>query len=148
MADVLTITQDYVQERFTSAIRLYVGLGKKYSVEAVADASGIPYATMKAYHEGRNTPGLFNLLRIMAVLPPEFGNMILAATGYVLMPQDAGEATSLFLNRHAADFTSLCAQHLEDGRIDLGEEREQAPKVRALLAACTAWLKRHDRATS
>jgi hypothetical protein len=145
MSEPGDITQDAVQKRLTDALRRYVGLGRPFSVAEFAKATGIPERTIKSYQGGQATPGLAYLLRMMAVLPPEFADMVLipADLGNVSRIHRGPHGSSLDVHALASQLNSLIAQALaDDGIIDHLEEAEMEPTVRSLQARCNAWLSR------
>lgn len=144
MSEVNEITQDFVQKRLTEALRKHVGLGRPFSVAEFAAATHIPERTIKSYQGGQATPGLAYLLRIMAVLPPEFADMVLAPANLGNVSRiHRGQGTSLDVHALASQLNSLIAQALaDDGIIDHLEEAEMEPTVRSLQARCNAWLSR------
>lgn len=146
MSDVQIISPESSQKRLTEALRKYVGLGRPYSVAAFAKETGIPERTIKSYQGGQATPGLGYLLRMMAVLPPEFADMLLSLAGLGNVSRtDHGNANSLAVHALASELNSLIAQALaNDGIIDHKEEADMEPTVRSLQARCNAWLSRRE----
>ena len=146
MSDPYAISPEATQKRLTEALRRYVGLGRPFSVAAFAEATGIPERTIKSYQGGQATPGLGYLLRMMAVLPPEFADMVLALAGLGNVSRtDRSDANSLAVHALASELNSLIAQALaNDGFIDHMEEAEMEPTVRSLQARCNAWLSRRQ----
>jgi hypothetical protein len=146
MSDPHSISPEASQIRLTEALRKYVGLGRQYSVTAFAKATGIPERTLKSYQGGQATPGLGYLLRMMAVLPPEFADMVLSVAGLGNVSRtDRSNANSLAVHALASELNSLIAQALaNDGMIDHIEEAEMEPTVRSLQSRCNAWLSRRE----
>lgn len=135
IAPLRLIPHDVAQRRFADSVRLFVGFGRRYPVEALAHATAIPVSTMRSYHEGRATPGLCNLWALAGVLPPAFINMNLELAGmggaYMLAPYDGTAHTAV------AQLTARLhklTQALSDGQIDHAEARALAPEMRALAA--------------
>lgn len=79
--EIDALVHDTAARRLSRALSLYVGMGRDYSVDALADATGIKPRTIYAYLAGDATPGLFMLLRLCAALPPAFTNMLLEPAG-------------------------------------------------------------------
>ncbi len=123
-----------------------MGLGKQYSVAAFARATGIPERTIKSYQGGQATPGLSYLLCMMAELPPEFADRILALAGLGNVTNIRRDmASSLEVHALAANLNTLIAAALaDDGMIDHQEEAGIEPAVRALQSQCNAWLTRRS----
>lgn len=146
MSDPQSISQELVQKRLTEALRKHVGLGRSFSVSDFSVATGIPERTIKSYQGGQATPGLSYLLRMMAVLPVEFTDMVLSPAGLGNVSRTDGTGTnSLAVHAMASELNSLIAQALaNDGVIDHREESEMEPTVRSLQARCNAWLSKRD----
>lgn len=142
MTNPASLTHEIAQEALTDALRLFVGLRKPWSVDGLAEATGIDSRTVKSYRDGDRCPDLARLLRLCAVLGPDFTNRVLEPAG--LSGAAVMDATTdhLALNRDAAETLSGLACALADGRVDHREEAELEPQVRRLHAACAGWLNR------
>jgi hypothetical protein len=122
--------------------RLYVGPGRRFSWDALADATGIPLSTLKSY--GRETaPAAMPFhaaLRLIAVLPAEAGNMMLAPTGYKLAPiePDADDWNGIGAEASMLTFEICDAQR--DGRIDHLEAGRLRARTASLLAKAASVL--------
>ncbi len=144
MTETTVATHHDVQERFTSALRVFVGQGRAYSVASIAEASGIPHRTMKAYHQGQATPGLQNLLSLVAVLPPAFANALLEYAGLTGAHRvDGPNLTPHKVLAQMCDEAAQLAHELSDGElnhIERAELRRRLPDLIAKLATFNAQL--------
>ena len=86
------------------------------------------------------------MLRLMAVLPPEFADAVLAPANLGNVSRiHRGRGSSLDVHALASQLNSLIAQALaDDGIIDHLEEADMEPTVRSLQARCNAWLSRRQ----
>lgn len=127
------ISHDAATQRLAAGLRLFVGRGKLFSVEMVAEATGISGSAIEKYLAGDATPGMAALLRILAVLPEAFANHLLDLAGltgaYRVGDAPVSEASALTDKLTAAQ---ALAKALEDGRIDHQERAALTPQIRAL----------------
>ena len=65
-------------QRFADAFGLFVGRGRRFSVEALAEATGIPRRTIQSYKDGEACPSHANLILLLTVLPAAFCNEVIA----------------------------------------------------------------------
>ena len=146
MSDIDEISQEAVQKQVTDTLRRYVGLGRPFSVTEFAKATSIPERTLKSYQGGQATPSFAYMLRLMAVLPPEFADAVLAPANLGNVSRiHRGRGSSLDVHALASQLNSLIAQALaDDGIIDHLEEADMEPTVRSLQARCNAWLSRRQ----
>lgn len=85
------ITDEQVAAVISKALSLLVGKGRRYTVDEVAAATGIPLRTLQDYHAGTSIPGGVNLLRLITWFAedhPEFGLAILRPTGLLESPTE------------------------------------------------------------
>jgi hypothetical protein len=133
MATQLTVDSRTETERFADCFRLFVGQGKRYSCEAVADSTGISLRDVRAYQQGQMTPPLHKLLRLIAVLPSSFANMLLEPAGKGGVHEITPVTIDGFeLQYRLASKLEVLAEQLRDGKHDHRERREF--KVQALDA--------------
>jgi transcriptional regulator with XRE-family HTH domain len=96
MSKAKDITSDLVKEVFADALRRKCGPGKAYSVDALADETGIDRRTIDSYRQGQNTPALDKLLRFVAVFGESFLEEVAAPAKQVTGQSDpAGIVTAL-----------------------------------------------------
>ena len=69
------------REVFRTNLNLHVGAKRRFTVEAISDATGIGCDAIRRHLRGETTPDLGNLLAYMAVLPASFASAILAPAG-------------------------------------------------------------------
>lgn len=130
-------------EIFKDALCLFVGPGKRFSAEAIAEATGLDLRTIKAHRTGQSCPGLVALLAYMRVLPDAFTNMI-------LVPAGKGGASSLEPDEDACGHKTLSAllsrsamlaKALEDNRIDHREALQLAPEFEQVGVECIGFAR-------
>jgi len=128
---------------FGDALQLFIGRGRRYSAETLAEAADIPARTIYSYMQG-STPSLCNMLRLMAVLPPAFANHVLshAGLGGVRRLEPSGQACGQTHMARMASRLHKLADALADGRVDHREARELAPEFRELGTECIEFAAR------
>lgn len=114
---------------FRRALDLYVGNGRPYGVDAVAEVTGISTSTLYAYKRGEARPSFDGFMELVAALPAGFGNMVLSPTGLTggAKPEDAN------INPNRLQ-TSICSMALalaealeDDNRVDHIERATMEP---------------------
>lgn len=133
------LSDDDVKSRMASMLRLYVGLGRYIRFEDLAGATGDEARCLRSYVEA--DPPMIPLaraLRVLAVLPPEALNMILAPLGYCVKPLEAEGGCIAQAVSSAARFVAEGAEALADGNIDHQEERRLAGRAAELLPGLQA----------
>lgn len=142
MAEPATLTQDHVQQRFTDGLRLFVGQGRRFSVAGIAAATSIPERTIKAYQAGETLPGLAHFMRLCMVLPPEFGDHMMAIAGLGgLAPLTIERANGHRTTAVLAETLSHFAEAGADGIYDHREKRELAVALRAAMPKLEAFCR-------
>ncbi|MBF0169067.1 MAG: hypothetical protein HQL45_15705 [Alphaproteobacteria bacterium] len=114
---------------FRDALSLFVGQGKRFSVEAIAAASGIGTATIHAYLNGRSCPEWVNAVALLNVLPVEFAAAVLRPAGLAGLTRIDGEVSAAETLGQVAEGVASLATALADGRID----HQELPRVRQEL---------------
>ena len=114
--------------------RLYIGHGKRFSVAALHDVTGIPAATLKSYFTGHVSIPAANLLKLIAVLPTEAGNMLIAPSGYKLAPLEDGEDCWESIGAEASMLTFEIFEAQSDGHIDHREKLKLRQRAASLAA--------------
>ncbi|MBN8292845.1 hypothetical protein JI664_12795 [Rhodobacter sp. NTK016B] len=140
MSKAPIISHDHAARIIDDALRLRVGRGKRYSVAALADATGIAPRTIESYMQGA-TPGLNALLSLMSVLGPSFTSDILAPAGMTAQSADPCEPEDRKLLSGLCQFNASLALALEDGFVDHRERaalRGLAQESLGLLQAAAA----------
>ncbi|HEY8343354.1 MAG TPA: hypothetical protein VIK75_10250 [Calditerricola sp.] len=130
-------------ETFKDAFSLFVGPGKRFSVEAISEATGIGVRTVKSHLWGETTPGYAALMAYMRVLPDAFVTMALAPAGIAAVQRTepdenvCGHKTlSAMLSRSA-----MLAKALEDNRIDHREALQLAPEFEQVGVECIGFAR-------
>ena len=134
---------DRVHSRsFADALRLFVGQGKRFTVEAVAEASGVTVRNILAYRGGECGATFENAMAIIAVMPPEFAQQALKSSGIIEVKKAEPDAKACArrLNTRLAQHAARLAEMLEDGRIDHQEEAELRRSLPELQAKITRYL--------
>lgn len=136
MSDDTAFGQDFAQ-RLSDVFRLYVGEpheGKRFTRAALADATGINPSSLKAYIRGETALPAHALLRLITVLPPEAGNMLIAMTGYRLAAIDPEEDDWDGLGAEASMLTFEIFEAKKDGKVDHREKAKLKQRTRRLIA--------------
>lgn len=119
------VSQDLAAQRMAAGLRLFVGRGKLFSVEMVAEATGLSSSIVEKYIAGQNTPGLPALLRVLAVMPESFANHLLELSGLTGARRiDAAAKSAGVVLAEGAGFVADLAEKLKDGRLDHRERAE------------------------
>lgn len=118
------ITAELVQEWFTDALRGSVGRGKAFSRETVCEGAQINPNTLGSWMGERNTPVMWQFMRLAALLGPDLVNALLRPIGMGGADWMAPADTGLWaVNAAVADFNHELAQALaDDGRVDAVEQ--------------------------
>jgi hypothetical protein len=145
MSNPILIAHDVAQDRLADALRLFIGFGRRYSVAAVAVGTGVPERTLQSYCSGQATPGLANLLTLMAFLPPEFTAMLIEPAGLAgvhrIDKTDPCHHTAL---AEALRTAAAVAEALRDGKVDHREQAEILPIARRTVTALQGYLAHHS----
>jgi len=140
MSDTPPICQETAQATLTDALNLFVGRGRRYSLASLAAATGIGERTLKSYQQGEATPGYPHLLRLLAVLPVEFGDAVLAPAGVGRLQRIEGEEPDGFTAmEQVCRRAAMLGSALADRKIDHRERLQLLPEIRALAAEMTAF---------
>lgn len=128
--------------RFSDAFGLFVGRGRRFSVEALAAATGIPARTIRAYKDGEACPGHLNLITLMAVLPPAFCNEVIAPAGLEAARRaEGGDPCTYAANRAVLTAAQRLGEMLADGRFCQKDQDELAEVVfPQLIERLQGWL--------
>ncbi|MGK2287305.1 hypothetical protein [Pedomonas sp. V897] len=133
------LSDDDVKGRFSTMLRLYVGHGRHIRFEDLASATGDEARCLRSYVE--SDPPMIPLaraLRVLAVLPPDALNMLLAPLGYYAKPLEAEGTCIAQAVSSAAQFVAEGAEALADGTIDHRERARLAEKAAALAPTLSA----------
>lgn len=138
-----------LKRRLTDAMNLYVGRGRRFSVQALADASGLPVGTVQDIKDGMYVPKTHALLRLFRVLPPAFADMVLELAdlgGCARLSAAAALPSPAAAIAEMSERVALIAGHLADGKHDHREMLAEIPEVRDLLEVLRGYLARLEAA--
>jgi hypothetical protein len=130
------------REVFKNIFALYVGQGRRYSVETISDATGISAATLNKYRRGESCPEWPQAVAIMGALGPAFASAILAPAGLGGVRKveeettDAGHMLSRMLDEGAA-----LARAWEDRRIDHREAADLEKRFEKIGVECIGFAR-------
>lgn len=145
MTVLAQITNEACRERFTDALRKYVGPGKNWTTEAAADRLDIDRRTLQSYLAGENFPTIPKLLRMASLLGSGFANPILEIAGLSgCYRVDPDAITDFELNADACKLVGDLGKALREGRIDHRCRPEIADDIRELVSAMQEWLALND----
>jgi len=141
MADGVRFGCDPVSAQ-ADLFRLYVGPGRRFSWDALADATGIPLSTLKSYGRDKAPSAMpfHAALRLIAVLPPEAGNMMLAPSGYRLAPIEPDDSSWHEVGCEASMLTFEILDAEKDGRVDHREDAMLKRRLRTFIAKAEGML--------
>ncbi|MGI9412096.1 MAG: hypothetical protein ACR2PM_00390 [Hyphomicrobiales bacterium] len=141
-----TLSTSEANRRFANALNLFVGRGRRFSVEAVAEATGIPRRTVQSYKDGEACPCHVNLLAMLAVLPAAFANEIFAPCGLEgVRRAEGGNPCTFAANESILTVAQRLGEMLaNDGKFCHREQMEIAQKLfPKLVEDLQAWLNGH-----
>lgn len=120
--------------------RLYVGPGRRIpGWGPLSDATGVPLSSLKSYAQGTVMPYPV-LLRLIAVLPIEAGNMLLAPAGFKLAAIETDDDDWNGIGAEASLLTFEICDAQRDGRIDHVETARLKKRVATLVAKAASAL--------
>lgn len=122
-----------VEQRQIDVFTLYVGQSRRFTYAALADATGISKSNLHGYSTGTAMP-LHNLLRLLAVLPSEAGNMLIAPSGYSLSAIERDKSNWAEIGAEASMLTYELFDAQSDGVIDHREAAKLRERCRSLDA--------------
>lgn len=118
---------------FRDALALYVGRGRRHSVEVFADATGLSRDQLGRWLRAETEPRVSELMVVVDHLGPEFANELLRGAGMGGARRlDADELQAFDTLAELATGTASMAEALKDGRLDHRERAELAPQMAAL----------------
>lgn len=141
------ITSVLVQEMFTDAFRASVGRGKPWSRESLAHETGFDTSSIGSWMNGEAVPISWKLIRLCAVLGPDFANRLLAPAGLCGVEWAVADAVSILnVNAVAAGLAAQVAGDMSDGHISPAEEARHVDMVQRLHDVTGTYLARRHRA--
>lgn len=118
---------------FRNALALYVGRGRRHSVEIFCDATGISRDQMGRWLRGETEPRVSELLVVLDHLGPEFANELLRGAGLGgARRMEHGELRAHDTLADLAVGAAEMAEALRDGRLDHRERAALGPRLSAL----------------
>lgn len=123
------------------ALALFVGRGRRYSVDAAAGAADIKPRTLKSYVEGKATPGLHVFLSLAAAMPLAWTNSILSLAGLRAERIEDDDVCAGSVMVTVARLNLALTEALEDGKLDHVERRILAPLLQQAITQQSALAK-------
>lgn len=138
MRNGLVVSQDTAQTSLMSALNLFVGRGKRYSVEDVAEASGVCARTIDSYRRGDAMPSIERYQSLCAVLGQAFFAATVKHMPFEVRSTDPSDITPPQLLTELLSASGSLATFLEDGRVDHMEKAQLKPILADLRERITA----------
>ena len=126
------LSDDAVKARFKAAFRRRVGVGKPWSVEMLADETGIPARDIRSYQDMSGCmPTLPRFLALCISFGGPFVNEVLSVAGFQGAHAVTGADPSPYTAQHAlATGMFELAEALKDGKFTHNEAAEALPVMR------------------
>lgn len=121
---------------YARVLNLFVGRGRHITVEDVCAATGIPCDTFRRWLRAESAPEWHNTIKLMAVLPAEFADMLIRPAGLAGVHRVDGAICPSEALREIAEATAALAEAWADQRID----HTEMPKLRKELGEGLAAL--------
>lgn len=136
------LTDDAVRDRFKTALRRRVGVGRPWSVSSLAAESGVPERDLRAYQDQSGClPSIPKLLRLGLALGPDFLSEVLGVAGFEgLRRMDIQNGNPFTAQMVLADALFQLARWLADGKFDHSERREAIPAMLSTIAQLNAFV--------
>ncbi|WP_422073946.1 hypothetical protein [Tranquillimonas rosea] len=131
------VSQDDAHRRVSDALRLRVGMGKRYSFAGLEEATGIPERTLRSYVDGTidTTPGLPNLLALFSVLGAGFASDVLGVCNLTVRDGNPEEAEHFRALSLMCSLSGDIAAAVDDGFVDHRERAQLQPAAEMVIAA-------------
>ncbi len=135
MGNAPEITQGTTAQRLAVALRRHVGRGRPHTIAEIAAAGDVSVSAVEKAMAGEYTFGLAALLRVMAILPPQFANDLLELAGLTgARKMTPAEVDARRVQTDAARFVADISQKFEDGCLDHAERADLRQKLPGLIA--------------
>lgn len=136
------LTDDAVKDRFKTALRRRVGVGRPWSVTALAAESSVKERDLRSYQDMSGCmPTLSNFFKVGIALGPDFVNEVMSVAGFEGLRAVAAHDSNPFAAQMAlAEAMYRVAGWLADGKFDHGEKREAIPVMLATIAQLSAFV--------
>lgn len=135
----LTISRDAAWDRWHRAMMLFVGKGKRHTVDEARKGTGISASVVYGWLAGPTSqdwrnPHLGHVLSVMGFLGPEFSTEIvkLASQGAFWLP-DTDETPPGVVAADLSEDTAAVTRAAADGKFDAAERRALGPVGRHLM---------------
>lgn len=125
---------------FCRYLNVYVGPGRMFSVEVIASGIGSNPDTVRRWLRGESCPEWHNAVAILAILPPEFANAVLAPAGLTGARRIGGDCSHAETLREITEAAAALAAGLADGRIDHTERPTIRRELSEAMVAIAQWL--------
>src|SRR6478736_532560 len=124
------VSRNEIFRAFGSALRLYIGRGKRHSYKDIERGAGVPARMIEAYrydpsHEEWREPGVDHILSIAGFIGPDFTNEILPLIGQgsFWLPEDGDPNPGTFAADSSEDATEI-VKRASDGVFCDNDRRE------------------------
>ncbi|MBX9635208.1 MAG: hypothetical protein K2X44_09525 [Magnetospirillum sp.] len=136
------LTDDAVRDRFKTALRRRVGVGRSWSIQSLAAESGVPERDLRAYQDQSGClPSIAKLLRIGIALGPDFLSEVMGVAGFEgLRRMDGQDGNPFTAQMVLAEAMFKLAGWLADGKFDHMERREAVPLMLSTIAQLNAFV--------
>ena len=137
-----SLTEDAVRDRFKTALRRRVGVGRPWSVVSLAAESGVAERDIRSYQDQSGCmPSMTKFFKLGLALGPDFMSEVLSVAGFEGLRSVAAHDDSPFTAQMAlADAMFKVAGWLADGKFDHAERREAIPVIMATIAQLSAFV--------
>ncbi len=135
MSDTTLTDTATLARGIADALSLFVGPGKRYPRELIAQATQLDLRTVKAHCLGQTPPSVGALFAYFRVLPVEFADHVLGMAGLGGVRKVDADGDAFRTMKELADGVSVLASALADGRIDHTERPKVARELREAAAS-------------
>lgn len=141
MTSMHAIGPEAVRSSLSSALRVLIGQGRRYSLRQICDATGIGESTLKGYLRGDAEPGLSQFLKLASVLGDAFGSELTRIAGFDLVPIDPDDVSTGEVIATAADVVAEAANTMRSSdRVTHQTEARIRQRVESMVHAGRCWL--------
>ena len=117
---------------YASALRMYVGAGRRISINALSKKTKLARATIRGYLRDDGRPSDDNHEKMVAVLGDDFRALVNLEKGYATVPLSAAEPCARTLHVENLSVAQEMAQRLSDGVFCHRDKAAMAPKLASL----------------
>ncbi|MBC7953152.1 MAG: hypothetical protein H7Z12_15200 [Rhodospirillaceae bacterium] len=136
------LTDDVVKDRFKTALRRRVGVGRPWSITSLAAESDVAERDLRAYQDQSGCmPTMAKFFRLGIALGPDFMSEVLSVAGFEGLRHVAAHDSNPFTAQMAlAEAMFKVAGWLADGKFDHMERREAIPLMLSTIAQLSAFV--------